>query len=640
MAPASMFDRGTKIRLAAEFLAWLCLLLPFSALYLFEFHKPVQAVIAHCCVVLALWIGSIGLRYMMNSFLGSNHKPRPLASSLIMTTPWFVLLLWYAVALIGLFFWGRVTSLPMILVYADQFQFLLQSLEIPTWLPLLIPAVFIAIVLVLSRTSFMRPDWVYRVSQAAGKGPHRRSARLLAILGVILPTALLTANAKLASLHPQEPIGMSLLPKSEELAQTNAYAASPATDAAEEKARATYKAATKHAQRNIILIVSDAMRADQMGVYGYARNTTPFLSSLQASGNIEAVKRVRSACSESLCGYTALASSRPIHLQPTKPFTLYEALKINGYKVHLVLSGDHTSFYGLRSLYSSADSYYDGSKQPRMKSDKDNWMASMMRYINDDRLVIDRLAKFPHAQANQPAMIQIVLMSTHGLGTRLPEYVQFKPSISYYSLGGKKYVSSGKPRPLPLVNFYDNGMLQADHYIQEIVEILKAKGYLDNALLVVTGDHGELLGEHGQYSHSVTVNEPVMNIPLLFARYGYKGNRMGDWPVASQIDIAPTIMREMDLPTPDTWIGVALQDTPSRRFVYFQQGSEAGFYPPSAPGQLFKYWFNFSNRQSYLFEVLGDPGEHENLSGSLPPKQLMDMRMRVAHGGLQSGGVN
>src|SRR4029079_12988499 len=117
-----------------------------------------------------------------------------------------------------------------------------------------------------------------------------------------------------------------------------------------------------------------------MQVYGYERPTTPFLSQMVANGSAVRVRRTQSVCSESACGLLGIGSSRYVHQFLDKPLTLPEVLRLQGYEAHMVLSGDHTNFYGLRTMYGEVDSYFDGTMSPT-------------GYANEDALVLDALKR-------------------------------------------------------------------------------------------------------------------------------------------------------------------------------------------------------------------------------------------------------
>jgi arylsulfatase len=48
-----------------------------------------------------------------------------------------------------------------------------------------------------------------------------------------------------------------------------------------------------------------------------------------------------------------------------------------------------------------------------------------------------------------------------------------------------------------------------------VTEALRRSGSLDRTLLVVLADHGELLGEHGEFGHGLSIFQPTMREPLL-----------------------------------------------------------------------------------------------------------------------------
>jgi len=89
---------------------------------------------------------------------------------------------------------------------------------------------------------------------------------------------------------------------------------------------------------------------------------------------------------------------------------------------------------------------------------------------------------------------------------------------------------------------YEAEMVYADHLLKEFVGSLKSEGLFDNTILVVTSDHGELFGEHGQLNHGATVWEEIYRLPLFihspkFFPEGAKYNGL-----SSGLDIMPTIL--------------------------------------------------------------------------------------------------
>src|SRR4029434_3680970 len=76
---------------------------------------------------------------------------------------------------------------------------------------------------------------------------------------------------------------------------------------------------------------------------------------------------------------------------------------------------------------------------------------------------------------------------------------------------------------------------------------LCAVALLPNSLVVVAGDHGEGLGEHGEATHSVFLYESTLHVPLLLWWPGHWKPRVIDG-TPRLLDLAPTILEAGGLP--------------------------------------------------------------------------------------------
>jgi arylsulfatase A-like enzyme len=97
--------------------------------------------------------------------------------------------------------------------------------------------------------------------------------------------------------------------------------------------------------------------------------------------------------------------------------------------------------------------------------------------------------------------------------------------------------------PEELRPLYDADLAAADHALGELVRALESAGVFDDALVVLTSDHGELLGEKGRFSHQLYVDEPLMHVPLILKLPG--GERAGtsvDDPLVSNLDVYATVL--------------------------------------------------------------------------------------------------
>jgi phosphoglycerol transferase MdoB-like AlkP superfamily enzyme len=415
--------------------------------------------------------------------------------------------------------------------------------------------------------------------------------------------------------HRLEPVSLTLHPTTGAL-ELEGFRANPvsasASDQMEDAARKTY--IPTQGSRNLVLIVVDALRSDHMQSYGYSRETTPNLMRISSEHATYAVADVHSTCGDTACAMFSLFSSEFPNNFSFHPFFLHDALRRSGYRLHLLLSGDHSFFYSLKSFYGPVDTFYDGNQ-------------ARGYYLNDDQLVLDRLASFRNWDG-VPVMFQFHLMSAHILRKRDRESGNgvFQPAARYAFRDSRDAGANGEALQTA-VNFYDNGVLQADKVINDLLQTLGKKGYLQNTLVVVTADHGESLGEHGLFHHANSVREELLRIPLLLISYGYTIPPLAPQRAfPSQVDIAPTILAELGLARPASWAGSALQDPASLPFSYFTEHSLAGLLDRRESGTVWKYWRDSTSGAERVFNLSADPHEERDLSTKTTPARLSAWR--------------
>jgi arylsulfatase A-like enzyme len=102
---------------------------------------------------------------------------------------------------------------------------------------------------------------------------------------------------------------------------------------------------------------------------------------------------------------------------------------------------------------------------------------------------------------------------------------------------------------------------QLDHQIGRVVGVLEEKGILDDTLVLVTTDHGELLGDHQMVFKGPVPYEGLLRIPLIARGPGFPAGTVVDDPVGS-IDLGPTALAAAGLGVPDWMEGSPLLDGP------------------------------------------------------------------------------
>jgi glucan phosphoethanolaminetransferase (alkaline phosphatase superfamily) len=385
----------------------------------------------------------------------------------------------------------------------------------------------------------------------------------------------------------------------------------------EQRCRASYSRPDSFAAKNIIIIVGDSMRPDHMSVYGYERPTTPFLQSLYASGQLRRVSFATSTCSETLCGLLSTLDSKLLKRQIPDAFKLQELLQSVGYDSFFILSGNHKG--RLEESYGhSMNVYFDGTHSKKYD-------------VNDDRLIFEGLEQVPTRQS-KPGFFLFHLMSTHAVGTKQEQFRVYNPSdveINWAYL-------HGQINPQFIINSYDNRMLQADAMIKQIFDVLDQKKYLENSIVVILGDHGDSLGERGEFGHIFHLYQEYISIPLLI--YDREPVQYSNLDFATQIDIAPTIVDRLKLPIPSCWDGTSLLN-PNVRTTSVHQTTlhdlarnQCTAIIDRSQRTTYKYIYCNTGQAEEFYDLTNDPREQNNLINTADPgliQKLRDQAKRV-----------
>src|SRR5262249_7792642 len=100
---------------------------------------------------------------------------------------------------------------------------------------------------------------------------------------------------------------------------------------------------------------------------------------------------------------------------------------------------------------------------------------------------------------------------------------------------------------------YDDEIAYADGEVARLLVRLRPSGALDRTLIIVAGDHGEGLGDHGERTHGMLLYESTLRVPLLIAAPGRTPETVDT--AVSLSEIAPTILRAAGLTPPPEMTG-------------------------------------------------------------------------------------
>lgn len=128
-------------------------------------------------------------------------------------------------------------------------------------------------------------------------------------------------------------------------------------------------------------------------------------------------------------------------------------------------------------------------------------------------------------------------------------YVPAAPHYPYDGIPAEfcKFTTTNKDG---FVSKYQNELLYLDGIIAAILDELKSNGLLDHTLVVITDDHGEMLGENGgPIGHGWAVTPDLANIPLIIMDPDQHGYHLTA-TIGSQVDVLPTILDLLGIPLP------------------------------------------------------------------------------------------
>ena len=106
--------------------------------------------------------------------------------------------------------------------------------------------------------------------------------------------------------------------------------------------------------------------------------------------------------------------------------------------------------------------------------------------------------------------------------------------------------STRRSFPRTLAGAYDAEIAYADAQLGRLLDALEGDGRLERTVVAVLGDHGEMLGEHGELTHGFFVYDAAVRIPLVMAAPGLAPRVVKDQ--VRIVDVMPTLLELLEVP--------------------------------------------------------------------------------------------
>ena len=406
---------------------------------------------------------------------------------------------------------------------------------------------------------------------------------------------------------------------------------------------------------DVFLISMDTTRADHMSTYGYDRETSPNLTALAADGlNFT---QARSPAQWTVPGHASMLTG----LYPTRHGAHYvggwsAGPAIYGRKRVFPLAEDRTTlaevlhdrgwatagfvanFANLYRGFGMAQGFQRYEDQPGLlfrpaphvvgfvQQFSPAFMKKPFRGARDINAAA--LAWLDQVPSSRPAFVFMNYLEPHHW-IAAPPYDLWARDLPHAARLARKGLFthaipanlSKEERDFVTAN-YDGQILAMDAALGELVADLKKRGRYENALIVVTADHGELLGEHDMVGHGGRMMyEGLLHVPMVVKLPGAARPRAGiDNPV-QLVDILPTVLQTIGAPVPAGVQGSPLQQVARNSLAEEDINPEFVSFYGEVYNRALRVFYDgpykliaSSRGERLLFDLTKDPDETNDLA--------------------------
>lgn len=317
------------------------------------------------------------------------------------------------------------------------------------------------------------------------------------------------------------------------------------------------KAKADVASDNLILITIDTLRADHLGVYGHARDTSPRIDAVAGQGAVFTQAQVQwpktgpSVASMMSSTYCAINGARALRIRlDDKLVMLAEVLRDAGfYTTAFVANVNVGRYFNFTQGFEEVHEMWDHSLGLRTQN-------TGTAFLSNEEITA-RVVKWLRSRHDQRFFLWVHLLDPHG---------PYEPPPSLAGRFVHDDVFAARPEIVPperipeyqrsdtlktmgdYIAAYDAEIVSSDAAVGAILDEVDALGLRERTLLVITADHGESLGEHEHYfDHGRYAYEACTRVPLILRHPAWiqPGMRI-DAPVAL-LDLVPTVLDYLDV---------------------------------------------------------------------------------------------
>ena len=357
---------------------------------------------------------------------------------------------------------------------------------------------------------------------------------------------------------------------------------------------------TRDSRLNVLLVTLDTTRADRIGCYGYQAAVTPALDDLAERGML--FERAYAPAPQTLPSHATMFTglNPPEHSLHINGATLDKAIPTLA--TVLAQEGYQTAAFVAAPILDSTCGLGQGFQT--YDDDLTQGEKSQTKYmqLRSGRQIVDAALAWLSPRNTKPFFCWCHLFDPH-------EPRQAHP---------REFGATFRERT------YDAEIAYADLHVGRLLEFLRKQGLENQTLVIVVGDHGEGLGEHGEDEHGYMIYNSTMRVPLVLSCPPIIPSRRRSAEPVALVDLLPTVLDCLGMPIPEELSGQSLKpafrgDPLEPRDCYGETDVpywEAGWSPlRSITTEQWKY---IRTTRPELFDLLQDPDEQHNLADQFP----------------------
>jgi arylsulfatase A-like enzyme len=369
--------------------------------------------------------------------------------------------------------------------------------------------------------------------------------------------------------------------------------------------------------KNVLLICLDAARSDHISFNGYARKTTPHIDRL--AGQSMVWQNAYSEAAYTLASSATLATGLPpgshnvlsaffSSLRPDLT-TIAELFSKKGYFTAAISANPYFGkAYRLDQGFNEFRELFEGERQVLAEE-----------FIEPFREIVS------HAQG-RPFFICLHIREPHRdylmpppfLGSFQNRYARPSEGYTKKMLEILQSEHGSKDDLVLLQDLYDENLLYADSAVGRLLQVLEETKIEKQTIKVITADHGEALGEHGQVGHNVILHREGIHIPLIVHIPGIRPQVTGRPAITSDIVVTLADLFELEFPYWASSRGRNLFNLAEERRRICRALNSVHGYPgytvDQYPYKLIAYLPNAAETGE-LYNLQDDPQENTKLEG-------------------------